>query len=545
MFRTAEIGRKIGKDDFEEIATPLRIALIELQQRLRAADFPAIFVIAGVDGAGKGRTINLINEWMDPRWIVSRAYGPPSDEERERPDFWRYWRDLPAKGRIGLFLRSWYSRPVLDRVFDRIDDGDFEGRLDRISRFEQCLAADGALIVKFWMHLSREAQKRLFRKWEADPHESWRVSETDWEHWRLYDRFTEAAEQTIIKTSTGSAPWHIVEGEDQRYREITVLTTIHDALVHQLDRAEVRNRTANALHERRSAAKTHQAIEDDQTNGDGTPSQAQTAAGSSNGSGTSSHGQVVALPRQPSVLQSLDMRPALNAKDAKKALRKETARLNSLYVQARKEGVSTVVVFEGWDAAGKGGSIRRLTAAIDARDYLVIQTAAPTEEERQHHYLWRFWRHLQRAGRVTIFDRSWYGRVLVERVEGFASVEEWSRAYTEINDFERDLVDHGIVVVKFWLHITFEEQLRRFERRAEIPYKSWKLTDEDWRNREKWPAYEDAVNDMVQRTSTRTAPWILVEADDKPSARVKVVRTMCDRLGAALSDPSHPRCDPL
>ncbi|NBC34417.1 MAG: polyphosphate:AMP phosphotransferase [Alphaproteobacteria bacterium] len=531
MFRTAEIGRKIGKTDFEEIAPPLRIELIELQQRLRAADFPAIFVFAGVDGAGKGRTINLINEWMDPRWIVSRAYGPPSDEERERPEFWRYWRDLPPEGRIGLFLRSWYSRPVLDRVHGRSDDGGFEGRLDRIARFEQCLAADGALIVKFWMHLSRDAQKRLFRKWEADPHESWRVSDTDWEHWRLYDKFTEAAERTIIKTSTGSAPWHIVEGEDQRYREITVLTTIRDALVHQFERAETRRRTARALSERRAA------------NGNGADGEpASLAADLAAATGRE---RTIAPPHQPSVLHVLDMRPAVTAKEAKKGLRKETARLNSLYRQARTEGISTVVVFEGWDAAGKGGAIRRLTAAIDARDYLVIQTAAPTDEERQHHYLWRFWRHLQRAGRVTIFDRSWYGRVLVERVEGYAAVEEWSRAYAEINDFERDLAEHGILVVKFWLHITPEEQLRRFERRAEIPYKRWKLTEEDWRNREKWPAYEAAVNDMVQRTSTRTAPWILVEADDKPSARLKVVRTLCDRLEAALSDPGHPRCPPV
>jgi polyphosphate kinase 2 (PPK2 family) len=215
-------------------------------------------------------------------------------------------------------------------------------------------------------------------------------------------------------------------------------------------------------------------------------------------------------------------------------LNKYQGELNLLHRQALKSGVSTLVVFEGWDAAGKGGSIRRCTAALDARHYEVIPFAAPTDEERAHHYLWRFWRHLGRAGRVTFFDRSWYGRVLVERVEGFASEKEWMRAYAEINDFEEQLVEHGIVLVKYWLHITKEEQLARFNQRAELPWKRWKLSDEDWRNRDKWDPYELAVNDMIARTSTRLAPWTLVEANDKRFTRIKVLQTLCERLEKAV-----------
>jgi polyphosphate kinase 2 (PPK2 family) len=208
--------------------------------------------------------------------------------------------------------------------------------------------------------------------------------------------------------------------------------------------------------------------------------------------------------------------------------------LNQLQRRAYKNRVSTIMVFEGWDAAGKGGAIRRVTAALDARDYRVIPIAAPSDEERAQHYLWRFWRHLGRAGRVTIFDRSWYGRVLVERVEGFASEKEWMRAYAEINQFEDQLVDRGVVLVKYWLHVTKDEQLRRFKEREATPHKQWKLTPEDWRNRDRWQAYEDAVNDMIERTSTRDAPWTLVEANDKSYARLKVLETMCDRLERGL-----------
>ena len=234
------------------------------------------------------------------------------------------------------------------------------------------------------------------------------------------------------------------------------------------------------------------------------------------------------------VLGRLDMHKHLTKAQYNEHLPVHQSELRVLHRQARERDISTIMVFEGPDAAGKGGAIRRVNTALEARNYQVHGFAAPTDEERAQHYLWRFWRHLSRAGRITIFDRSWYGRVLVERVEGFASEDEWRRAYSEINDFESQLTAHRIVLLKFWIHISKDEQLRRFKEREKIAHKSWKLTDEDWRNREKWDDYEQAVHDMVQHTSTHAAPWTLVEGNDKRFARIKVVETACQRLRAAL-----------
>ncbi len=535
MFRTAELGRKISKEEFDAIAPALRIELLEVQQRLRNCDFPVIILFHGVDGAGKNQTINVLSEWMDPRWIVTRAYGPPSDEERERPEYWRYWRDLPPKGRIGLFLRSWYSSPVLDTVYERIQTIEFERKLDRILAFEKALADDGALILKFWMHLSQKAQKRRLKSLEKDPHESWRVTPQDWENWRNYDRFIATAERTIIRTSQGHAPWAIVEGEDARYRTITVLTAFRDAALRHIELRHLRRRTAEHL----------RVIDNGGSFAAGGGSFAAGQDGYLTGhrvadpQGDAVTGEPPALtrpPPQPSILHALDMERDIAKEDYERDGVRLRARLNGLHRAAKERGISCVLVFEGWDAAGKGGTIRRITSAMDARDYLVHPMAAPTDEERVHHYLWRFWRLQSRAGRVTIFDRSWYGRVLVERVEGFATSEEWRRAYAEINDFEQQLVEHGIVLIKYWMHITKDEQLKRFKRREEIAYKRWKLTEEDWRNRHQWEEYEAAVNDMIEKTSTRIAPWTLIEANSKRYARLRVVEHFCERLEGALAE---------
>jgi polyphosphate:AMP phosphotransferase len=497
MFEAAELGRAVSKAEYRKQEPKLREQLLDIQRRLREARFPVIVVFAGVDGAGKGETVNLLNAWLDPRWVVTRAFGTPSDEEQERPEYWRYWRALPPAGRFGFYLSSWYSRPVLDRVYRKTNVATFEDRLNRILEFERTLVDDGALILKFWMHLDKAAQKKRLTKLEKDPLTRWRVTRLEWKHWRMYDRFVDAAERTIRHTSRGDAPWIIVEGRDEYYRNLTVGTTIRDAVRERLD--------ALAAKASAPAVPAAPAIRRAEPEG----------------------GSVT-------ILSHLDMSQKVSREKAAEELERYQGRLNRLQRRAAAQGLSTVMVFEGWDAAGKGGAIRRMTAALDARNYQVIPIAAPTDEERAHHYLWRFWRHLSRAGRVTIFDRSWYGRVLVERVEGFATEREWSRAYSEINQFEDQLADHGIVLVKYWLHITPEEQLRRFRERERIRWKRWKITDEDWRNREKWPAYELAVNEMIERSSTRNAPWTIVEANDKSFARIKVLRTACERIETAL-----------
>ncbi|HEC16463.1 MAG TPA: polyphosphate:AMP phosphotransferase [Sedimenticola sp.] len=512
MFRTAELGRKISKAEFKKREILLRQELLQAQQALRQdGGFPVIIVFAGVDGAGKGATVNLLNEWMDPRWLVTRAYGEPSQEERERPEFWRYWRDLPPNGRIGLFLSCWYSKPVLDRVYGNISEAEFDERLDRIAAFEKALTDDGALILKFWMHLSREAQKRRLKALEKDPLLQWQVTEKDWDHWHLYDQFMQAAERNIMRTSVGRAPWSIVEGADANYRSLTVGCAIRDAILKRLEERRLEIKLKAELKSQAGAAGAPPEPDED-------------AAGA----------EPCRDDAPLTIVSTLDMSQRLTRAEYKVQLKQLQGKLNLLHRKALAKGISTLLVFEGPDAAGKGGAIRRLTAAMEARNYQVLPFSAPTDEERAHHYLWRFWRQLSRAGRVTIFDRSWYGRVLVERVEGFATEDEWMRAYAEINDFESQLIEHGMVLLKFWIHITKEEQLARFKAREEIPHKRWKLTDEDWRNREKWDDYEQAVNDMVERTSTSRTPWVLVEGNDKPFARIKVLKAVCDRLEEAL-----------
>jgi polyphosphate:AMP phosphotransferase len=495
MFEAAEVGRKLSKDTYRRRVPALRAALLDAQQHLRHAPFPAIVVFGGVDGAGKGETVNLLNEWMDPRWIVTRAFGDPSDEERERPEHWRFWRELPPRGRIGLFLSAWYSRPVLDRAYRRISRVEFEHQLRGLADFERTLADDGALILKFWMHLDRKAQRKRLETLERDPLTRWRVTKLQWKHWKMYGRFIDAAEQAIRTTSTSEAPWTIVEGRDEEYRSVTVAEALLSAIERRLSQ-EAPTRAPAAV-AKKAATKRSRAT-------------------------------------APTVLSRLDMSKRIEKPAFERELLQWQGTLNRLQRRAARAGISTILVFEGADAAGKGGAIRRVTAALEAREYQVIPIAAPTDEERAHHYLWRFWRHLPRAGRVTIFDRSWYGRVLVERVEGYATAAEWMRAYTEINEFEDQLIAHGIVLVKYWIHVTKEEQLRRFKARRDSPFKAWKITDEDWRNRTKWDAYDQAVNEMVERTSTSHAPWTLVEGNDKYYARIKVLKTACDRLRKRL-----------
>ena len=411
---------------------------------------------------------------------------------------------------VGLFQSCWYSRPILDRVHERISEAEFDEDLDRVLAFEGELADDGALILKYWMHLGKKAQKERLSSLEKDPLTRWRVTQADWDHWHMYDKFVAAAERVIMRTSTGKAPWRIVEGFDRRYRHLTVASTFLEAARKRLEETALR---AQVLEEMRNRAKNANEL-----NG-----------GDAASAGSANESVIVTLPKV-TILNSLDMGQSIERKEYKKQLEALQGKLNMLCRQAKEMGISTILVFEGWDAAGKGGAIRRVTAALDARDVRVIPIAAPTDEERAQHYLWRFWRHLSRAGRLTVFDRSWYGRVLVERVEGFATEEEWSRAYVEINDFEEQLVRHGIVLCKFWIHITKDEQLARFKAREGVEYKRWKLTDEDWRNRERWDEYDLAVNDMVEHTSTTLAPWTLIEGNDKPFARVKVLKTVCERI---------------
>jgi polyphosphate:AMP phosphotransferase len=494
VFESAELGHKVDKATYEAEAPALREGLLEAQLAMvRLAKFPVVILMGGIDGAGRGETVNLLNDWMDPRYIQTHGMGDPSDEELDRPMMWRFWRALPPKGKMGIFLGSWYTWPILNCVTGQSKLADLEQSLERARRLEQMLVNEGVLLLKFWLHLSREKQEKRLKALEKDPKTSWRVTKRDWEHVKLYPKFQRVNESVIRHTSTAEAPWVIVEGYDTRYRTLTVGKVLLDALQKRVNDAAIARPGGYAPLARPSV---------DHVN----------------------------------IIKTLDLSQSVEKKTYTVELERYQRKLALLSRDAKFSDMTVIAILEGNDAAGKGGAIRRIASALDARLYTTVPIAAPTEEERAQPYLWRFWRHIPRRGRVTIFDRSWYGRVLVERIEGFCTQADWMRAYGEINDFEAQLVRHNIIVVKFWLAISKDEQLRRFKEREEISFKRFKITEDDWRNRDKWDDYEHAVCDMVDRTSTHMAPWTLVEANDKNFARIKILKTLCQRIESAMKN---------
>ena len=474
VFDNLDTGKRLGDGEFDERKQPLRRQLLDEQFALLSRDYPVLIVLGGVPGSGKGALIHRLNQWMDPRGIDTNTFWQSSDEEESRPYFWRYWRSLPRRGQIGIFLGSWYTDVTQSAVEGGLDAAALDRYCHRINAFEETLTDSGALIIKLWLHVSRSFQRRQLEERAGRQ-----------QHPRVTDRPYELHGQYIH-----ASPWQLIAAEDRHYRDITAGEIVLRAM-------------------RSHAARP--------------PGQSSTTpAGDTAGRAT--------------VLDTVDLSATLRREDYKKQLAEHQAQLQDLAWAAYREGRSLIAVFEGWDAAGKGSAIRRVTRAIDPRLFHVTQTDAPTDEERNHHYLWRFWRQLQRDGRVTIFDRSWYGRVLVERVEGFAAEDEWRRAYREINQFESELVEHGCVLVKFWLHISADEQLARFREREREAHKRHKITEDDWRNRERWQDYALAVDEMIQRTDTRHSPWILIAGNDKRHARVQILQNCCTALEQGLED---------
>ena len=494
MFESAEIGNKLGKKEYKREVPALRAALLNAQYDLgELKRFPVLIIIGGVDGAGKGETVNLLNAWMDPRHIHTHAFGPPSDEEAVRPPMWRFWRAMPPRGKIGIFFGSWYTDPILRRVMDHTSDAGLQQHVDEIFRHEKMLADEGVLLIKLWFHLSPERQKQRLETLEKDPHTRWRVTKKDWRRFKHYEKFRQVSERVLRETSTATAPWIVIEGTDPNYRSVAAGRILLELMRNRIttEKARVTEKSPRIT----------------------TPA---------------------SLPKldNSGLLSGMNLKQRISKGRYEKQIEKLQGDLNLLSREKKFAHRSTILLFEGMDAAGKGSAIRRITAALDARRYHIVPVAAPTEEERAQPYLWRFWRHMPRPGLVSIFDRSWYGRVLVERVEGFCSPADWTRGYTEINDFEEQMTRGNVVLIKFWLQISKEEQLRRFNQRETTEFKHFKITDEDWRNRKKWRPYEAAVCDMVDRTSTEIAPWTLVEAEDKLFARIKILKTIIARLEA-------------
>ncbi len=493
MFESAELGHKIDKKTYKKEVPELRKSLLDAQFDLAEnSSFPVIILAGGVDGAGKGETVNLLNAWMDPRFIQVHAMGAPTQEARERPLMWRFWQALPPMGRIGVFFGSWYTDPIVNRVIGKKKISALDKSIADINRFEKMLTNEGALIIKFWFHLSKKQQKKRLKDLEKNPQTRWRVTPSDWERYKMVGKFRKWSEYTLRATSSGVAPWIVIEGTDARYRNLTMGRILLKAISQRLEQDHSGDASLKAA-------------------------------------------PIVPQIDERNIIKSLDLTLKYEKPAYKNELEKMQGRLNLLSRHPKfKKKFSLVIAYEGADAGGKGGNIRRVTAALDARFCTTVPIAAPTEEERAQPYLWRFWRHVPSTGKITIFDRTWYGRVLVERVEGYCAEADWMRAYSEINDFEEQLVRNNVLVIKFWIAISKEEQLRRFKEREKVGFKRFKLTDDDWRNREKWDEYEQAVCDMVDRTSTGIAPWTIIEGDSKYYARIKALKTICERIEAAL-----------
>ena len=488
MLESVDLSRQADKSEYKAAMPELEIALSVLQRRAIEQHVPVAVVFEGWDAAGKGSLINRIILALDPRHFSVHSNAETDDAARHYPFLRRYWTRTPAAGRMAIFDGSWYARVLEDRVENDVPGRRWKAAYDHINSFERMLVDDGTLVIKLFLHISGDEQRKRFRKLEKNPPTRWRVTDEDWKRHKKRKKYVHAVEDMLERTHTDVAPWTIVPAEDRRQARLTLFRTVIEKLEARLD-----------------------------------------------GPAPAAGPAPTVFAPGASPLDDVDLSHALSREEYNDILDERQARVRDLEFEAYTHRIPIIVAYEGWDAAGKGGNIRRLTQRMDPRGYDVVPIGAPNDIERRHHYLWRFWKELPKAGHIAIFDRTWYGRVLVERVEELCSDVEWQRAYREINDMEAQLVDFGSVLVKFWLHIDKDEQLRRFQARQESQYKRWKITDEDWRNREKWDQYYEAVSDMLRLTSTDVAPWTIVPANDKLFARIKAIDTVIAAIEARLA----------
>ncbi|MEG0688564.1 MAG: polyphosphate:AMP phosphotransferase [Hungatella sp.] len=493
MLEKIDLSKKADKETYKQVMSEEGERLGQLQRDCKDAGIPVMIVFEGMGASGKGVQINRLIQSLDPRGFSVYASDQSNNEERMRPFLWRFWIKTPAKGRITIFDRSWYRRVQIDRFNGETPDLEMPGAYQDILSFERQLSDDGTVIIKLFLYISKEEQKKRFKKLEESKENAWRVTKQDWKRNKSYNEYLKINEEMLQNTDTEYAPWNIIEATDKDYAAMKILSAVSSRLAYELEKRK------------------KQAADVKTTNVEITPNKFQSG-----------------------VLSGIDLTKTLDKDAYKKKIDELQKKLSFLHSELYRLRIPVVLGFEGWDAGGKGGAIRRLTGHLDPRGYQVNPTASPNDIEKLHHYLWRFWNNMPKAGHIAIFDRTWYGRVMVERIEGFCTENEWKRAYQEINEMEAHMANAGAVVLKFWLQIDKDEQERRFKERMDTPSKQWKITDEDWRNREKWDQYEEAVNEMLIRTSTTYAPWIVVEGNCKYYARVKVLETVVHALEARL-----------
>jgi len=484
MFEKYDLKRSVDDRAFKKAIEPLQQQLGVLQRSLRDHKIPVIIVVEGWNASGITMAINELIQFLDPRGFSMHSVGSPTDEEQARPLLWRFWVKTPPKGRMAIFARSWYSRSLAEHIAGIEWKRSIKHSISTINSFERQLADDGAVILKFFLHISKEEQKKRLDERENNPLTSWMITKGDWDFHRQYDSYLPIIEQFIEETDNASAPWTIVEATEKNHTVLKVYSTVIKALEKRIAQAE-------------------------------------------------SHGKNikkndVIKPKKNEARRSSKAPQTFTKDEYEKELLEYEGRIRDIHYRLYKRKLPLIIVYEGWDAAGKGGNIMRLVRQMNPRGYDVVPIGRPGQTELDHHYLWRFYMHFPKTGHVTIFDRSWYGRVLVERVEGYCGEYEWKRAYNEINEMEQAYIESGGGLVKFWLEISKDEQLRRFNQRQNDPLKQWKITDEDWRNRKKWEEYEEALDEMLGRTSTPHAPWTVIESDDKWFSRIKTLKTVTE-----------------
>ncbi len=477
--------------DFDQLGAQL----MTLQQEIRSLGIPVVIVFEGWDAAGKGTMLGELLQGLDPRGYKVHVADNPSREHCHYPSFRRYWTAMPAQGAISLFVGSWYRDVSNACLQDKNARKHLPERYDQILQMESQLLCNGTLLIKFFLNVSKKEQKARLKELESKKSTRWRVTKEAWEQNAHYDDMMHLYDAMMARTDLEGAMWHVLRSAEKQACKEQMYAIVLDAFTKAIASAKAQDRSWD----------------------------------------------VPVLPQaQPIATVPISTLDAIQTNqpvqgDYKQAIDQAQKRVHKLQSDLYRKGIPLIVGFEGWDAAGKGGCIRRLTSAMDARGFEVVPICAPTEEQKSHHYLWRFWNHIPKDGHVAIFDRTWYGRVMVERVEGFCTEAAWKRAYEEINQFELELARHGAIIRKFWLHIDNREQLARFEDRQNDPQKQWKITQEDWRNRDKWAQYEVAVNEMLQRTHTQHAPWIIVEANDKRFARLKILHTLIEAMEQRLA----------
>ncbi len=498
MLEKLDLTKTLSKEEYKKKMPLLEAKLGKLQRECKDLGIPVMIAFEGYGAAGKGVQIGKLIQALDPRGFEVHAVKTATEEEKFYPFLWRFWTKMPAKGRIAIYDSSWYHKVLKDRFDGKTKEREVADAFRSIRSFEEQLTDDGMALIKIFLAIDKQEQKKRFQKLMKSKETAWRVGKGDLRRHKEFDRYQAMNEDMLAGTDTDYAPWNIVEAVDRRFATAKIYAVVIQALEQKVEETK------------RKAEKT---VKEDKR-GQG---------GSERFLGES-------------ILAKADLSLSYTKKEYKERLEKLQKKMELLHGELYRKRIPMVLGFEGWDAGGKGGAIKRLTEHMDPRGYVVHPTASPNDIERAHHYLWRFWNDMPKAGHVTIFDRTWYGRVMVERIEGFCTKQEWQRAYKEINDMEKDLADAGAIVLKFWLQIDKDEQERRFRARQENPEKQWKITEEDWRNREKWDQYEAAVNEMLIRTSTSYAPWIVVEGNCKYYARVKVLETVVKAVEKRLAE---------